>query len=121
MIMKSYRSKYDLTLKKIIPTEKEDPRVFLNDHHTPIVSKFRYYCRKLIKDKKIQKFEMMNWDNPRAKVVFFDGKEEEGDFDFIIKIHTTMRGSKEMGETATATEQACVQHDDDIEIVEQNA
>lgn len=94
LILKSYRINYDLTLKQIMPTEKEDSRVYLNDHHTPIVSKFRYYCRKLV-GKKIRKFEMVNWDIPCAKFYFLDGKHEEGDLEYVVKLNMTLRASND--------------------------
>lgn len=86
--MKSYRNKYDLKLNEVIPVMKEHSRIYINDHHTPLVSKFRYDCRKLIKNKVIQRFEMLNWDIPRAKFYHHDGKEDEGDLKYVIKLFT---------------------------------
>lgn len=87
LIMKTYRSSYDLKLNQVILTEKEHSRVYINDHHTPLISKFRFYCRKLVKDKKIERYIMLNWDIPRARIVYVDGKEQEVDMEYLAKLY----------------------------------
>ncbi|KNC20768.1 hypothetical protein FF38_00082 [Lucilia cuprina] len=44
-LMINYRANYDLKLNQIMSTENVQSRVYINAHHTPLVSKFRYYCR----------------------------------------------------------------------------
>lgn len=111
IIMKNYRLNFDLTLKKIWPTEEVDSRIYLNDHHTPLVSKFRYYCRKLVINKKILKYEMINWDKPRAKIFLLNGNQEEGDLDYVMKLNLFESSINETGNLEVNKANNCTQQD----------
>ncbi|KAI8118017.1 hypothetical protein FF38_07835 [Lucilia cuprina] len=96
IVMRKYQEKYDLKLNQIRgifkdiddnkdensveTTEHEDcdieARVFLNDNLTAAASKLKYLGRKLIREKKIERFKLLNYDYPKGKITFKNGSEK---------------------------------------------
>ncbi|KAI8114869.1 hypothetical protein CVS40_12799 [Lucilia cuprina] len=72
-IMKNYHKSEPLLLNKIIGGTIES-RIYLNDNLSPASGKLNYLCRKLLSEKKIKKFYLLNMDNPKAKILMLDGK-----------------------------------------------
>lgn len=60
-------------------TLRINKRVFLNDHYPPAAGKLNALCKKLLKDKIIIKFTVVNADKPFAKLTMSDGKVRERD------------------------------------------
>lgn len=54
-------------------------RVYLNDHYPPATGKLNAVCRRLLKEKTILKFRIINSDKPKAKLMMLDGKEYDYD------------------------------------------
>lgn len=78
-IMKSYfqtvRSR-SLMVSNLVKTEpKIEKRIFLNDHFSPSSTKLNAVCRKLLNDKVISKFRVLDADTPKAKVKMLNGDE----------------------------------------------
>lgn len=71
-LMKNYFKKQPLKLNQIIGGDIES-RVYLNDNLSPASSKLQYLCRRLLKERKIHKFQLLNMDSPKAKITKPDG------------------------------------------------
>lgn len=69
-------------------------RVYLNDNLTPLERKLSYFCRKLKKNNKILKFQLMHNDIPKVKIVTSDGTN---------KYLTIWECYEEFGETTQRT------------------
>lgn len=52
-----------------------DKRIFLNDHYSPAAGKLNGLCRKLLKEKIIRKFKLINADKPVSVLTLTDGSE----------------------------------------------
>ncbi|KAI8129519.1 hypothetical protein FF38_13125 [Lucilia cuprina] len=94
LIMKKYYENHDLKLSHIYKTNSAtadtndieagetengneiESRVFLNDNLTKTASRIKYLCRKLMREKKIKKFKLFNWNEPQAKLTFDNGSEK---------------------------------------------
>lgn len=50
-------------------------RIYLNDHYSPATGRLNGICRKLLKEKMIVKFKMLNTDKPMVRVMRPDGTE----------------------------------------------
>lgn len=77
LIMSNYHKTKSLKVSTFVPAEpgKENDihkRVFLNDHLSAKAGRLCYLCRNLRRNKKINKFRLLNTDVPRVKVTFND-------------------------------------------------
>lgn len=63
-----------------------EARVFLNDNLTAPAAKVKYLGRKLLREKKIKKFKLLDWDEPKAKITFNNGSEKLCTLDELIAL-----------------------------------
>lgn len=73
-LMKEYYKTRSLKVKNILGGEIES-RVYLNDHFSPAASNLNSLCRKMMRQKIITKFKLINKDKPKAAITLCDGKE----------------------------------------------
>lgn len=71
-IMRGYFKAKDLKLSDVIGGEISS-RVYLNDHMTPAANKLNFICRRMLKEKKIDKFFIMHSDVPKVRLTLPDG------------------------------------------------
>lgn len=69
----------NLVVDPMIPAVALNGRVFLNDHFSPAASKLNAQCRKLLQDKIISKFRVINAAKPVAKLTMPGGEVVESD------------------------------------------
>lgn len=67
----------DIVVDPDVLKESIDKRVFLNDHYSPAAGRLNTLCRKLLKDKIIRKFKLINANQPRAAITLSNKKEVE--------------------------------------------
>uniref|UniRef100_A0A1A9VNV6 Uncharacterized protein n=1 Tax=Glossina austeni TaxID=7395 RepID=A0A1A9VNV6_GLOAU len=75
LIMKRYFTDLKLKLCQIYNTHDVVSRVYLDHNYTPVVAKMRYICRNLLREKKIKKFTIINFCNPKAKLTLLTNSE----------------------------------------------
>lgn len=73
-VMREYFKTRSLKLNDIIESEL-DSRVFLNEHFSPATANLNFMCHKLLREKIILKYRIINADKPKAKLTFTDEKE----------------------------------------------
>lgn len=73
-IMKEYFKTRNLMVKDIIGGEIVS-RVYLNDHYSPAASNLNNLCRKMLRQKCISKYKIINADRLKARLTLPDGKE----------------------------------------------
>lgn len=81
-IFSNYIKTKNLQLNHVINTDIE-ARVYINEHLTPIAANMQYFCRKLLKEKKITKYFIKNSSVPEVKLVLANGSEKNVRFDQI--------------------------------------
>lgn len=69
----------NLVVDPMIPAAALTGRVFLNDHFSPAAGKLNAQCRKLLQNKIISKFRVINAAKPVAKLTMPDGEIVESD------------------------------------------
>ncbi|KAI8120448.1 hypothetical protein CVS40_8311 [Lucilia cuprina] len=72
LLMKQYFAYGEIKRSQLCETDIHS-RIYLNDNLTPLASKLNYFCRKLLKEGKINKFRFFNKDLPEAKIYFPNG------------------------------------------------
>lgn len=78
-IMREYFKTRSLKLSDLLPDPNAggdlESRVYLNDHYSPSASHLNGICRKLLRNKSISRFKILNNDKLAAKLILLDGKE----------------------------------------------
>lgn len=79
MIMKEYFKSRSLTISNLLSDVRSGGdlgnRVYLNDHYSPAASHLNGFCRKLLRNKCIVRFKIMNFDKLKVKLTLPDGKD----------------------------------------------
>lgn len=72
-VMNNYFKTRSLLVKNVLGGDIMN-RVYLNDHFSPAASKLNHLCCKLLRQKTISKFKIINADLVKAKLIMPDGK-----------------------------------------------